>query len=156
MPQMVYKAMDERGRFVNGRMEAVNNGDLEMRLRRMGLDLVSAREARVGGTGVGGRVRRQELIGFCFHLEQLLASGVPVLDGLSDLRDSVDDPKLREVIAGLVESIEGGKTLSGAMEEYPQVFDNVFVNLVRAGELSGRISEVLRAEAQASAGERRR
>ncbi len=144
MPQMLYKAMDERGRVVNGRTEAVNVGDLEMRLRRMGLDLISSREARVRGPRGGGKVRRQELIGFCFHLEQLLSSGVPVLDGLSDLRDSVDDPKLREVIAGMVESIEGGKTLSEAMEEYPAVFDNVFVNLVRAGELSGRVSDVLR------------
>ena len=144
MPQMLYKAMDERGRIVNGRVEAVNIGDLEMRLRRMGLDLVSSREARVRGPAGGGAVRRQELIGFCFHLEQLLASGVPVLEGLADLRDSVDDPKLREVIAGMVESIEGGKTLSGAMDEYPAVFDNVFVNLVRAGEMSGRVSDVLR------------
>lgn len=148
MPQMLYKAMDERGRIVNGRVDAVNIGDLEMRLRRMGLDLISSREANVRGPGGGGKVRRQELIGFCFHLEQLLASGVPVLDGLADLRDSVDDPKMREVIAGMVESIEGGKTLSGAMEEYPAVFGNVFINLVRAGELSGSVSEVLRSITQ--------
>ena len=144
MPQMVYKAMDERGRLVHGQVEAINVGDLEMRLRRMGLDLVSSREARVRGIGGRGKVRRSDLIGFCFHLEQLLGSGVPVLDALADLRDSVEDPRLREIIAGMVESIEGGKTLSGAMDEYPNVFDAVFVNLVRAGELSGRVDQVLR------------
>lgn len=144
MPQMQYKAMDERGRMSSGRVEAVNTADLEMRLRRMGLDLVSSREVTVRAPGSGGKVRRQELIGFCFHLEQLLSAGVPVLEGLADLRDSVDDPRMREVIAGMVEGIEGGKTLSSSMEEYPSVFDEVFINLVRAGELSGRISEVLR------------
>ena len=144
MPQMTYKAMDERGRLVHGQVEAINTGDLEMRLRRMGLDLISSREARVRGMGGRGKVRRADLIGFCFHLEQLLGAGVPVLDALADLRDTVEDPRLREIIAGMVESIEGGKTLSGAMEEYPNVFDGVFINLVRAGELSGRVSEVLR------------
>lgn len=142
MPQMLYKAMDERGRRQSGSIEAVNVTDLEMRLQRMGLDLINYREARLRARG--GRVPRQELIGFCFHLEQLLGAGVPVLDGLADLRDSVEDPKLRQVIAGLVESIEGGRTLSEAMAAYPRVFDAVFVNLVRAGEMSGRVPEVLR------------
>ncbi len=146
MPLMQYKAMDERGKTTSGQIEAVNVADLELRLGRMGLDLVNYREATArGGVKVGtGRIKRRDLIGFCFDLEQLINSGVPLLDGLSDLRDSVESPRLREVIAGMVETIEGGKTLSGAMEEYPQVFDNVFVNLVRAGEFSGQVGEVLR------------
>jgi type IV pilus assembly protein PilC len=144
MPLMQYKAMDERGRIATGRMEAANAADLELRLERMGLDLVNFAEAKIRASGSSGsRVPRRELIGFCFQLEQLLSSGVPVLDGLVDLRDSVEDRNLREVIAGMVESIAGGKTLSDAMEEFPQVFDGVFVNLVRAGEFSGQVSTVL-------------
>jgi len=145
MPLMHYKAMDERGRVQAGRIDAVNVADLELRLSRMGLDLINFQQARVRGGGLPGtRVRRRDLIGFCFDLEQLINAGVPLIEGLSDLRDSTDNPRLREVLAGMVESIEGGKTLSGAMEEHPSVFDDVFVNLVKAGEFSGRVGEVLR------------
>ena len=111
----------------------------------MGLDLINHREAKVRlGGATGARVKRRELINFCFQLEQLLTAGVAVIEALSDLRDSVEDRALRSVIAGMVESIEGGKTLSGAMEESPQVFDGVFVNLIRAGEFSGNVSAVIR------------
>ncbi len=144
MPLMQYKAMDERGRMATGRIEAANAADLELRLERMGLDLVNFAEAKVRSmASSGAKVKRRELIGFCFQLEQLLSSGVPVIDGLVDLRDSVDDKRLQQVIAGMIESIEGGKNLSGAMEEFPQIFDGVFVNLVRAGEFSGQVGTVL-------------
>ncbi len=145
MPLMLYKAMDERGKTTQGQMEAANAADLELRLGRMGLDLINYKAAATKRAHLpGGGVKRRDLIGFCFDLEQLITAGVPVLQGLSDIRDSVDSPRLREVIAGLAEGIEGGKTLSGALEEYPQVFDEVFVNLVRAGEASGQVAEVLR------------
>ncbi|NIR28073.1 MAG: type II secretion system F family protein [Gammaproteobacteria bacterium] len=144
MPLMQYKAMDERGRVTGGRMEAANVADLELRLGRMGLDLINYKETTLRTGAPGSRVRRRDLIDFCFDLEQLVSSGVPLLEGLSDIRDSVENPRLREVTAGMIESIEGGKTLSSAMEEYPRVFDSVFVNLVRAGEFSGRVDEVLR------------
>lgn len=144
MPVMHYKAMDGRGRMQSGQIDAMNSADLEMRLERMGLDLVNFREAKINtGRAHGARVDRRELINFCFHLEQLMSAGVPILEGLGDLRDSVEDRRLREVIAGMVESIEGGQTLSQALAAYPQVFDTVFVNLVRAGESSGRVGVVL-------------
>ena len=143
MPLMQYKAMDERGKVALGRMEAVNEADLEVRLRRMGLDLINftAAKAKSGG---GRKVPRRDVISFCMQLEQLISSGVPLLEGLQDLRDSVEDRKLRDIVAGIVESIEGGSTLSAAMENYPQIFDNVFVNLVRAGEFSGQMGAVLK------------
>jgi type IV pilus assembly protein PilC len=145
MPLMQYKAMDERGRIATGRMEAANAADLESRLERIGLDLVNFAEAKTRSTATSGtRVPRRELISFCFQLEQLINAGVPLMEGLEDLRDSVEDRRLREVVAGMVESIEGGKNMSQAMEEFPQVFDGVFVNLVRAGEFSGQVGPVLR------------
>jgi type IV pilus assembly protein PilC len=144
MPLMQYKAMNVRGRMQSGQVEAVNAADLEMRLERMGLDLVNFSEVKLRSANVAAvRVERRELINFCFQLEQLINAGVPILEGLADLRDTVDDKRLREVIAGMVESIEGGKTLSEALAEYPHVFDVVFVNLVRAGEASGRLGTVL-------------
>lgn len=143
MPLMRYKAMDERGRRLTGRIEAANAADLEARLARLGLDLVTFRETKAGRTAGRGRVRRGDLIGFCFHMEQLLSAGVPVLEGLAILRDSTGNPRLRDVLAGMVESVEGGETLSGAMREHPRVFGDVFVNLVHAGEISGRLGEIL-------------
>jgi type IV pilus assembly protein PilC len=143
MPLMQYKAMDERGKVATGRMEAVNEADLETRLRRMGLDLINFNAAKIKAGGVGGKVPRREVISFCLQLEQLVSSGVPLLEGLQDLRDSAEDRKLRDIVAGMVEFIEGGSTLSAAMDHYPQIFDTVFVNLVRAGEFSGQMSIVL-------------
>ena len=142
---MNYKAVDERGKTCSGRLDAANAADLEVRLKRLGLDLITFGEAKLRAYHfLLERVRRRDLIAFCFHLEQLVASGVPVLDGLRDLRDSVDNHRLRETIGGMIELIDAGKTLSGAMEAYPKVFSPVFVNLVRAGEVSGQLAEVLR------------
>jgi len=91
----------------------------------------------------GRKIPRPELINFCFHLEQLNRAGVPLLEGLTDLRDSIEHPRFREVIAGLIESIEGGQTMSQAMSAHPDVFSQVFVNLIRAGEDSGQLPGVL-------------
>jgi type IV pilus assembly protein PilC len=73
-----------------------------------------------------------------------LRAGVPILEGLTDLRDSLENPRFREIIASLLEGIGGGQTLSQAMEAHPRVFGKVFVSLIRAGEASGRLSEILR------------
>ena len=143
MPLMRYRAVDERGRKRSGEMEAANATDLEARLARLGLDLVTFRETKARRAIRRGRVRRGDLVGFCFHMEQLMTAGVPVLEGLATLRDSAGNPRLREVLADMVVSVEGGATLSGAMREHPRVFEAVFVNLVEAGELSGRVGEIL-------------
>jgi len=139
-----YKAVDARGKSVMGRVEAVNLFDLEQRLSRMDLDLVSGAPSRQSTRFLGGRVSRQDLINFCFHLEQLASAGVPVLEGLADLRESVENARFREVVAGLIESIEGGRSLSQAMGEFPEVFNKVFVSLVRSGEQTGKLAEVLK------------
>ena len=128
-----------------GRLDAVNLFDLEQRLSRMELDLVAGAPAsdmsRMLG---GGRVKRQDLINFCFHLEQLATAGVPLVEGLADLRDSVENPRFREVVSGLIEGIQGGSNLSQALADYPGVFSKVFVSLVRSGEQTGRLPEVLK------------
>jgi type IV pilus assembly protein PilC len=144
MALYTYKAIDGRGKSVMGRVEAVNLFDLEQRLLRMELDLVSGALSSSGMRFLGGRVTRQDLINFCFHLEQLASAGVPVLEGLTDLRESVENPRFREVVSGVLESIEGGKNLSAALGEFPQVFSKVFVSLVRSGEQTGKLSAVLK------------
>ncbi len=145
MPLYSYKAIDAVGKSVVGRVDALNLFDLEQRLARMGLDLVAGAPARRGGGLLAGRrVKRSDLINFCFHLEQLTAAGVQIMDALADLRDSVDNLRLREVVTGVTEGIEGGQSLSQALAEYPEVFSKVFVSLVRTGEQTGRLPEVLK------------
>ncbi|MCZ6894404.1 MAG: type II secretion system F family protein [Gammaproteobacteria bacterium] len=139
-----YKAMNAQGRMIQGRVDAVNPADLELRLSRLGLDLVNFRELSSRAKNITGRgVKRTDLITFCFHLEHLVRAGVPILEGLSDIRDTVDNKRLREVTAAIIEAIEGGKNLSGAMAEFPFVFSPVFVSLIRAGEESGQLNRVL-------------
>jgi type IV pilus assembly protein PilC len=143
VPLYTYKAVDPDGHSVIGRIDALNLVDLEMRLRRMELDLVSGELISNSRLFGAGGVPRREIIHFCFHLEQLARAGVPILEGLSDLRDSLEHPRFREVVASLIESIEGGQTLSQAMDGQSKVFNRVFVSLIRAGESSGRLPEVL-------------
>lgn len=145
MPLFTYKAIDPSGKAVLGRIDAANLFDLEQRLSRMGLDLVNGAQSSQQGRMIGrGKVTRQELINFCFHLEQLTSAGVPIVEGLTDLRESVENPRFREVVSGLIESIEGGDSVSQALADYPEVFGRVFVSLVRSGEQTGRLSEVLK------------
>jgi type IV pilus assembly protein PilC len=145
VPLYTYKAIDAEGKAVLGRVDAVNLFDLEQRLSRMGLDLVTGAPSAQKSRFIGGpKVKRQDLINFCFHMEQLSGAGVPIVEGLTDLRDSVENLRFREVISGLIESIEGGKSLSQSLAEYPEVFSRVFVSLVRSGEQTGKLAEVLR------------
>lgn len=139
-----YKAMDARGRVSRGRMEASNPGDLEARLGRLGLDLITFAPTRLHRGGFGrAPVRTSELVTFCFQLEQLLKAGVPMIEILVDLRDTVEERGFKAVLGALVEAIEGGQPLSEALSAHPDVFDSVFVSLVRAGEQSGRLPEIL-------------
>ena len=144
MPTFSYRAIDATGGVVQGSLDANNERALETQLRQSGIELLRCAERGVGRFGAAQRIKRKDLIGFCFHLEQMTSAGLPVLEALADLRDSVDKPAFREVIANLIASVEVGKTLSQAMAEHPRVFDEVFVNLVAVGEESGELSEVMR------------
>jgi type IV pilus assembly protein PilC len=149
MALFTYKAIDTRGKSALGQIEALNIIDLEMRLKRMGLDLISGALLKRGSSMLrAGSVKREDLINFCFHLEQLSSAGVPIVEGLTDLRDSVDNPRFREVLSGVVESIQGGAGISQALADYPEVFSSVFCSLIRAGESTGRLSEVLKSLAE--------
>ncbi|HDN27216.1 MAG TPA: type II secretion system F family protein [Thioploca sp.] len=138
-----YKAMDNQGRIVQGQLSANNISDLEMRLERMGLDLIhyhikKSRHFRIG------KVTRQELITFCFHMENLTRAGIPLLEGLGDLRDSLPQSRFREVVSSLLENVEGGARLSEAMAEFSEIFDQIFVSLIRTGEETGNLSVVFK------------
>lgn len=143
MPAFSYKAIDQFGRTAQGRLDAGNEIDLEARLARIGLDLLAFRPARERpGIWPRQQVGLQELAMLCFQLEQLTQAGVPLLDGLADLRDSAASPHLQRLIEALAAEVESGQLLSEALAGQPAVFDHVFVSLVRAGEQAGKLPDV--------------
>jgi len=143
MALFAYRAVDAEGRVSTGNLDASNAIDLELRLRRLGLDLLTFEGVKRSTAARTRNVTRTELITFCFHLSQLLKAGVNIIEALTDLRDTVENAGFRQVIASLLEDIEGGLKLSEAMANHTYCFDNVFVALVRAGEQSGQMTEVL-------------
>jgi type IV pilus assembly protein PilC len=143
MPAFQYKAIDQEGNPARGRLDASNEVDLELRLRKMRLELVTCRPLPRNAPGLAsGGITRQDLITFCFDMEQISRAGIPLVDGLRDLRDGMENPRFREVLTSVLEDIEGGKNMSQALAAFPQIFSGVFVSLVRAGELAGRLTEV--------------
>src|SRR5688572_8698029 len=112
----------------------------------MGLDLITYKQVdrRTTAIGGGGKITRQDLINFCFDLEQMIRSGIPIIDGLRDMRDSIDNPRFRDVLTAMTEDMEGGKVLSQCMAAHPETFDTVFASLVRAGEQTGQLPEIFK------------
>jgi type IV pilus assembly protein PilC len=139
-----YRAIDQTGRNFRGTLSASNDIDLELRLRRLGLDLITLRAIGKEHRHSRERITRRDLITFCFHLEQITRAGIPLLEGLRDLRDSMDNQAFRDILAALLEDLEGGKMLSQALAAHPVVFDAVFVHVVRAGEQTGRMDDVFK------------
>lgn len=127
-------------------MIASNPMELEKRLNSMGFDLLSYDErAKAAGSFLRRKsITRRELINFTFHIEQLLRAGVPLLDCLRDIRDSLDYSHFTDVLQTIIDDIEGGKTLSLALAEHKHIFDDVYVTLVRVGEETGLLAKVLK------------
>lgn len=138
-----YKAIDPTGRHAQGQIDALNEVDLELRLQRMGLDLITFRSSTKSNSAFAkNRVSNRDLVMFCFQLEQLTSAGVPILEGLNDLRESTQNLYFQKVLGAIAGEVEGGKMLSQALAEHPDVFDEVFVNLVGAGEQTGQLPAV--------------
>lgn len=138
-----YRAIDQAGRHAQGQIDAINEVDLELRLERMGLDLITFRSSTKSTSAfTKNKVSNRDLVMFCFQLEQLTSAGVPILEGLNDLRESTQNPYFQKVLGAISGEVEGGKMLSQALAEHPEVFNEVFVNLVGAGEQTGQLPAV--------------
>ena len=131
-----YKAINSAGKTVKGMQDAANEVDLEQNLRNLGLDLISAKEGETVSLFAVSKIKRVDMLNFYLSMEQLTGAGVPLLDSLADLRDSLENQALREILASMIEEIEAGKKLSQSMALHPQAFDNISISLVFAGEES--------------------
>lgn len=143
MPSFSYRAVDANGGVVEGNIVAGSANALDAQLRQSGMEMLRCVEKGAGMFSKKSRVSRKDLIGFCFHMEQMTRAGLPILEALSDLRDSVGNPKFGEVIGNVIAAVEVGKTMSQAMAEFPHVFDDVFVSLIAVGEESGELPDVM-------------
>ena len=146
MPDYRFRTIDASGKIRSDTMVASNPMELEKRLGAMGFDLLSYKEqSKVAKKAFRSKsISRRELINFTFHIEQLIKSGVPLIDSLKDIRDSFDYSHFTDVLQTVIDDIEGGKTLSLALAEHPVIFDKVYVTLVRVGEETGQLAEVLK------------
>ncbi|HSH54521.1 MAG TPA: type II secretion system F family protein [Methylotenera sp.] len=143
MPSFNYRAVDKIGQLAMGQMDALNEVDLEIRLEHMGLDLITFRPAKKSTSLFNrNKVSNQDLVMFCFQLEQLSSAGVPLLECLNDLRESNTNPYFQKVLGAISAEVEGGKMLSQALAEHPSVFSDVFVSLIDAGEQTGQLPVV--------------
>ncbi|MEQ1666950.1 MAG: type II secretion system F family protein [Sulfuriferula sp.] len=134
-----YDAVNQQGRRQRGILAAAHEADLGQRLAGLGLDLITARVVRPHRNN---QLTRRELIGLFIHLAHTSRAGIALLDGLRDLRDSVDEMALRDVLTTLLADMEAGRTLSAAMSAQPKIFDSLMLSLVRAGEATGVLAPI--------------
>jgi len=163
MNSFTYEAVNSAGLRVVGALEVADQSEALRRLREMGLFPTRvvgqrARRRRVLGSRpltrpagfnlrlpiLGGRVKPRVLTVFTRQLATLIEAGMPLLRGLRILQEQESNPALKHVLSRLAEAIEAGGSLSEAMAVHPKVFNTLYLNMVRAGEISGALDITLR------------
>ena len=142
MPRYRYRAINALGEVVKGELTALHMPDMQAQLKAAGLSLISSKEVKSRVIKLSGLPQR-EMINLLFHMQMLLRAGVPIVSALQDLRDGADSVELRQVAASLMDRIQNGSTLADAMAADPGIFAEVVVHLIRSGELTGQLPEVL-------------
>ncbi len=171
MPKFNYVAMDSRGKETKGTLEVTSQNEAIGRVKEMGLfptkivevEKVKEKPAKKAAAGAGkvarkkgggvninikipglsGRVKAKVLTAFTRQLATLVDAGLPLLRGLRVLEKQERNATLKKIIGDLALSIEGGSTFSEALAQHPKVFNRLYVNMVKAGELGGVLEVVL-------------
>jgi type IV pilus assembly protein PilC len=158
MPTFQYQAMDAKGEQTSGTIDASNESDALAKLRTNGLYPTQIVEAgktakktvakKSGGKAgpkatTGGRIKPKVLMIFTRQLATLIDSGLPLLRGLTVLSKQEPNPVLRGTINALADSVQGGSTFSESLAQHPKIFNKLYVNMVKAGELGGVLELVL-------------
>lgn len=142
MKNFKYKALNNTSQMQKGTMTASNVLELEKKLENSQLTLISSEEIDENKGLHKKGVSRKEIINFCMDMEQLTRSGVPLIEGLEDLKNSLPPCRFKSVLANISESIQSGKKFSEALSDFPGIFDKVFVSLIHVGEESGKLSTI--------------
>jgi type IV pilus assembly protein PilC len=170
MPKFNYVAMDSRGKETKGTLEVANQNEAIGRIKEMGFfptkvvedkggpaqaagKKTPAKGGKKGGVnlnfqisipGLSGRVKSKVLTTFTRQLATLVQAGLPLLRGLRVLQKQERNANLKGILGDLAVSIEGGSTFSEALAQHPKVFNRLFVNMVKAGEIGGVLEVVLK------------
>jgi type II secretory pathway component PulF len=150
MPTFKYRVRDRLGKAMTGTIEAPTIEVAGNHLYQTGYFPIAIEEE---STSVSinlsdfwkrfQKVKLEEIIVFSQQLSTLYKAGLPLLSGLKGLRDQTLNQRFREILEDIGLQVEGGNTLFGAMSKYPDVFSVVYLNMIRAGETSGRLGESL-------------
>lgn len=158
MPTFQYEAMDNTGLEIKETIEATSEAEAQEKIREKGFFVTRIQEKgrsrkkaeakkkparRKGGTFSIGGVRPKQLCTFTRQLSTLQDAGLPILRSLRILEGQAKPGPLKNSLNGVIEDIEGGSTLSEAMSKQPKAFDNLYVNMVKAGEAGGALEIIL-------------
>jgi|TARA_Y100001936_G_scaffold164516_1_gene160632 type IV pilus assembly protein PilC len=154
MEAFTYKGIAD-GKYVEGDIEAINQEEASHKLKEQKIiitNLIRSKKkkvetkAKAKGKGFSFRkpkVKVEDVLIFSKQFATMVKAGLPILEVLAMLRDQLESPAIKEVIEDIRKSLEGGVTLSKCFEKYPQYFDNVYCNLIKAGEASGKLDVFL-------------
>lgn len=145
MPNFAYTVRDATGQTVTGATEAENEELLRKRLTENSFTVVDIKQVKSSQKKVGGfgGVKTTDLSVMCRQFSTMIDAGVSLVRCLNVLADQATNPKLKAILNDVQTEVEGGSTLSRALEKYPTVFDRLFIGLVNAGEVGGALEESL-------------
>lgn len=146
MATFSYTVRDASGQTRTGTSEADNAEVLRRRLQEQGFTVADITQTAAGRRKPGGgwgRVKLGDLSVFCRQFSTMIDAGVSLVRALDVLGEQTQNPKLKRIILDLQQEVEAGNTLSKAMSKYPKTFNNLFIGLVRAGEVGGVLEEAL-------------
>lgn len=148
MPSFSYQAVDTNGKTVSGIISATDKNTAVSLIGKQKLKLVSMELSSTVKKGTISffkpKVKISDLVLFTRQLSTMVSAGVPLLRSLNTMYDQVENPTLKEVIGDLIKDVEGGVSLAEAMQKHPDVFNDIFVNMIRAGEAAGIVDEILK------------
>ena len=142
------------GKYIEGEIEAINQEEASFKLKEQKIiitNLIKVKKKKAekekgkkSGFSFGKKkVTPADVMIFSKQFATMVKAGLPILNVLSMLRDQIEHPTMKEIIEDIRKSLEGGITLSKCFEKYPELFDNVYVNLIKAGEASGKLDVFL-------------
>jgi type IV pilus assembly protein PilC len=147
MAEFKYSATSAKGQFISGTISAASREDALKELRNQGNHPLSVTESKAKSSKFnigGGRVKLKDLVIFTRELSTMISAGVPLPRGLETLQNQMENKYFQEVIGSITHDVESGNPMADAMEKYPKVFNEVYVNMVRAGEAGGILDEILK------------
>ena len=141
------------GKYVEGSIDALNQEEASFKLKEQKIIITNlvktkkkiTKDKKKGrGFSFGKKaVKPQDVVIFSKQFATMVKAGLPILNVLSMLRDQIEHPTMKEIIEDIRKSLEGGVTLSKCFEKYPKIFDSIYINLIKAGEASGKLDVFL-------------